>query len=72
MSVLHGNGTGQTLGFKWVFRVWMSDESGEKQVGTVSTPEEAGYMIEELREMFGDGFHYRFSREKEFCNENHD
>ena len=72
MSVLHGNGIGQSLGFKWVFRVWMSDEGGEKQVGTVSTPEEAGYLIEELREMFGDSFHYRFSREKEYCNADND
>lgn len=53
-------------GYKYVWRVYRQEENWPAEiVCTVGSPEEAGYMIEEAREEYGDQYKFWWKQEKE-------
>ena len=75
MSVLQGNGVRR--GYKFVYRVYKQEKGFDPEiVCTVNSPEEAGFMIEEAMEEFGEGYLFYWKRHKELtveaADENHD
>ena len=64
MPVFQENGAGR--GYRFVWRVYRQEDGNEREiVCTCGGPEEASYMIEELRDVYGQGYKFWWSREKE-------